>query len=62
MIFFNLKFLQNHPPKRHIKYKVIDFDPSTKSIMANKIPSTKLERFLRRINLSKCKMAIFKHI
>ena len=34
---------------RHIKYKVIDFAPINKSIKANKIPSTNLEQFLRRI-------------
>ena len=34
---------------RHLKYKMIDFAPSNKSIMANKLPSINLERFLRRI-------------
>ena len=29
-------FCENHPPTRHIKYKVIDFFSSNKSIMANK--------------------------
>ena len=46
---FNLKFLLKASPTRHVKYKVIDFAPSTKSIMANKLLSTNLERFLRRI-------------
>ena len=51
-IFFleNLKFFyENHPPTRHIKYKKIDFVPCDKSIMANKLRSTNLERFIRRI-------------
>ena len=42
-------FYENHHPTRHIKYKRIDFVPCNKSIMANKLPSTNLERFLRRI-------------
>ena len=29
---------ENHPPTRHIKYKVIDFAPINKSIMAYKLP------------------------
>ena len=29
----------------HIKYKVIDFAPCNKSIMANKLLSTNLEQF-----------------
>ena len=49
--FLNLKFFnKNHPPTRHIKYKKIDFVPCNKSIMANKLRSTNLERFIRRIN------------
>ena len=48
--FFNLNFFnENHPPTRHIKYKKIDFVPCNKSIMANKLRSTNLERFIRRI-------------
>ena len=31
---------------RHIKNQVINFAPSNKSIMANKLPLTNLERFL----------------
>ena len=42
-------FYESHPPTRHIKYKNIDFAPCNKSIMANKLLSTNLERFLRRI-------------
>ena len=42
-------FYENHPPTRHIKYKRIDFVPCNKSIMANKLPTTNLERFLRQI-------------
>ena len=42
-------FYENHPPTRHIQYKRIDFVPCNKSIMANKLRSTNLERFLRRI-------------
>ena len=53
MNFFSLKFEfffdENHPPTRHIKYKTIDFAPCNKSIMANKLLLTNLERFLRRI-------------
>ena len=53
MKFFFLKFeifYENHPPfVRHIKYKRVDFVPCNKSIMANKLRSTNLERFLRRI-------------
>ena len=52
MKFFFLKFeilYKNHPPTRHLKYKKIIFAPSNKSIMANRLRLTKLERFLRRI-------------
>ena len=52
MKFFFLKFelfYENHPPIRHIKYKKIDFVPCSKSIMAIKLRSTNLERFIRRI-------------
>ena len=46
---FNLRFLcKIHPPTRHIKYKLIDSAPSNKSVMANKLPITNLERLLRR--------------
>ena len=41
---------ENHLPTRHIKYKRVDFAPCNKSIMANKLLLTNLERFLRRIN------------
>ena len=50
---FSLKFdffYEHHPPTRHMKYKVIDFAPRNKSIMANKLLSTNLKRFLRPIN------------
>ena len=52
MKFFFLKFkifYENHHPTRHIKYKMRDFVPFNKSIMANKLRSTNLERFIRRI-------------
>ena len=52
MNFFSLKFeifYENHHPTRHIKYKNIDLVPCNKSIMANKLRSTNLERFIRRI-------------
>ena len=52
MKFFFLKFeisYENHPPTRHLKYKKIDIIPCIKSIMANKLRSTNLERFIRRI-------------
>ena len=42
-------FYENHPLTRHIKYKKRDFVPCNKSIMANKLRSTNLERFIRRI-------------
>ena len=51
--FIKLEFFnEDHHPTRHIKYKRIDFAPCNKSIMANKLLSTKLERFLGRINSS----------
>ena len=43
-------FNEIHLPTRHIKYKKTDFAPCNKSIMANKLPLTNLEQFLRRIN------------
>ena len=43
-------FFENHPPTRHIKFKKIDIAPCNKLNMANKLLSTNLERFLRRIN------------
>ena len=52
MKFFFLKFeifYEKHHPTRHIKYKKIDFVPCNKSIMAIKLHSTNLERFIRRI-------------
>ena len=42
-------FCEKHPPTRHINYKRIDFAPCNKSMMANKLLSTNLERFLRGI-------------
>ena len=42
-------FYENHPPTRHIKFKRIDYITYNKSIKANKLLSTNLERFLRRI-------------
>ena len=42
-------FYENHSPIRRIKYKTIGFAPCNKSNMANKLLSTSLERFLRRI-------------
>ena len=47
--FFFYTFCENHPPTRHIKYKVIDFAPSNKSVMANKLLLANLELFMRRI-------------
>ena len=32
-------FLKSYSPTRHIKYEVIDFDPSNKSFMAGKLLS-----------------------
>ena len=47
---FEKKFYENHLPTRHMKYKRTDFAPCNKSIMANKLLSTHLERILRGIN------------
>ena len=45
-----MRFFKKYPlPPRHDKYKVINFAPSKKSIVANKLPSGYLEQFLRRI-------------
>ena len=47
-----LKFeidLENHPPTRDIMYKVIEFAPSNKSIVANKLASANLKRHLNQI-------------
>ena len=50
IFFLNFEnFYENHPSTRHIEYKTIDFAPCHKSIMANKLLSTNLKRFLRRI-------------
>ena len=45
--FFYIFFCENHLLTGHITFKVINFAPSNKSIMANKLPSTNLEQFLR---------------
>ena len=48
--FFISDFLlKTRSSTRHIKYNVIDFAPSNKPIMANKLPSTNLQQFLKRI-------------
>ena len=44
-------------PTPHIKHKVIDFVLNNKSIMANKLPSTILERLLRRIEYPPTRLA-----
>ena len=44
-------FCEYLPPTRHRRYKVIDFVPSNKAIMANKLPSINLERFTDGLNL-----------
>ena len=36
--FFKFEILCKNIPPRHIKYKVIDFAPINKSIMAYKLP------------------------
>ena len=49
MNIFFLKFeifYENHHPTHHIKNKRIDFAPYKNSIMANKLVSANLERFL----------------
>ena len=55
MKLFFLKFKifnENHPPTRHIKYEKRDFVPCNKSIMANMLRSTNLERLIGRIKSS----------
>ena len=47
--FHGMRFCKYHQPTRRIKQKVANFAPSIKSIMANKLPSNNLERFLKRI-------------
>ena len=47
---FEIFSCKNHPHTRHINFKKIDFAPSNKYFKANKLPSTLLERFLRRNN------------
>ena len=50
IFFLDLNFFYEIiTPTRHIKYKRIDFAHCNKSIMANKLLSTNLEQFLRRI-------------
>ena len=57
---------KNHATTCHIKYKVINFDPSYKSKMAKKLAATNLDQYLRlnlhlRVNCPKlAKMAILK--
>ena len=34
-------FCEIHSPTRHVKHKVIDFAPSNKSIITNKLPHNK---------------------
>ena len=41
--------LKNHLTTRHIKYNRVDLAPCNKSIIANKLLSTNLEQFLRRV-------------
>ena len=43
-------FYENHPPTHHIKNKRIDFATCNKLMMAIKLLSTNLERYLRQIN------------
>ena len=45
-------FCEKHHPTRHLKYKVINFAPSNKSVEASKLPSTNLERLLKSIKSS----------
>ena len=42
-------FGENHSPTRHLKYKVINLASSYKIIKAEKLHSTNLEQFIRRI-------------
>ena len=43
MFYKSETLCENHAPKRHIKYKVVEFAPSKESFMVNKLPSTNLE-------------------
>ena len=44
--FLKFFFLnENHPPRRHIKYKRIEVAPCNKPFMANKLLLTNLEQF-----------------
>ena len=47
--FLKFEFFMKPSPTRHIKYKIINFAHCNKSMMASKLLSTNLERFLRRI-------------
>ena len=47
--FLKLNFFYEIIPHTPYKVQKIDFVPCNKSIMANKLRSTNLERFLRRI-------------
>ena len=44
-------FQWNYPPTRHIKFERLDFAHCNRSIMANKLLSTNLERFQDGLNL-----------
>ena len=46
---FEIFFMKSSPHTPYIEYKRIDFAHCNKSIAANKLLSTNLERFLRRI-------------
>ena len=49
-VYLNIETLcQNHPPTRHVEYKMIDLAPINISIMANKLPSRNLVRVLIQI-------------
>ena len=37
-------FSENIPPARSIEYKILKFDPSNKSILPNKLPSTTISK------------------
>ena len=50
IVFLKFEILyENHPPARHLKNKRINFAHCNKSILANRLHSTNLERFVRRI-------------
>ena len=51
MQFHSIPYVKKILWNLYVKYRVVDFAPSNKSVMANDFPSTNLEQFWRQINL-----------